>query len=190
MPLNPRLVADIIQCLWLIFVLYWLVNAFGNKKNVYKQSHKSRLIFLLITTGFIYTIISIRRLHIQLLPATMATQLAGIVLCAVGIGIAIWARRVLGANWSGIVTLKQDHELVRRGPYRFVRHPIYSGVLLAAAGTFVAILPTLQGLICMTFLFTGLRLKSLYEEQILSRTFPDQYPQYRREVKALVPFIY
>jgi len=143
-----------------------------------------------LTVGFIYTIVTFRPLHIVLVPVSIVTQLVGIVLCATGIAIAIWARRVLGTNWSGIITLKQDHELIRRGPYRVVRHPIYSGVLLGAAGSFLALLPTVQGAICMLFLFAGLRLKSLFEESLLSRHFPGEYPQYRREVKALIPFVY
>jgi protein-S-isoprenylcysteine O-methyltransferase Ste14 len=190
MLLNQHIVVGVINAMWLILLVYWTVNAFGNKKSIYKQSRRSRLVFLVITTGFIYTIIHIDRLHIRLLPTTLATQVAGIILSALGIAIAIWARRTLGTNWSGIITLKQDHTLVRTGPYAIVRHPIYSGVLLAAAGTFLALLPTLQGVICLGFIFAGFRLKSLFEEQILSQNFPNQYPQYRREVMALVPFIY
>src|SRR6185312_13977721 len=107
-----------------------------------------------------------------------------------GIAIAIWARRILGTNWSALVTLKEGHTLIRRGPYAYVRHPIYSGILLAAAGTFLAVLPTLQGIISFCLLFVGFRLKSRLEERVLSQQFPDEYPQYFREVKALVPFIY
>ena len=190
MLLNPRVMAGIINGLWLVFFVYWALHARGNKKSVYEQGRLSRLTFLVLTVGFIYTIVTLRPLHIVLVPVSIGTQLVGIVLCAVGIGIAIWARRVLGTNWSGIVTLKQDHELIRRGPYRLVRHPIYSGILLAAAGSFLALLPTIQGVICMLFLFIGLRLKSMFEESLLSRHFPDEYPQYRREVKALIPFVY
>lgn len=190
MPWDPALVSKIITALWLIFLLYWLSHAFGNKRDVYKQSRSSRLFYLVITTGFVYTIISIRQLHLPLVRTTPATQLAGILLCATGIGIAIWARRMLGTNWSGIVTVKEGHTLVRRGPYAYVRHPIYSGILLAAIGSFLAVLPTLQGVICLCFLFIGFRLKSVLEERVLSRQFPDEYSRYRREVKALVPYVY
>jgi protein-S-isoprenylcysteine O-methyltransferase Ste14 len=190
MLLNHHLVVGVINGLWLILILYWTAHAFGNKKSLYKQSVRSRLLYLVITAGFIYTIVSINRLHIRLVPITLTTQVAGIVLCAAGIVLAIWARRILGTNWSGIVTLKQDHTLVRSGPYAVVRHPIYSGIILAAAGTFLALNPSLQGVICLCFIFVGFRLKSLFEEQILAQHFPDQYPQYRRQVKALVPFIY
>src|SRR6185437_7787826 len=117
---------------------------FGNKRSTFKQSRSSRLLYLVITAGFVYAIVNIRQLHVVLVRPTVATQLSGIALCAIGIGIAIWARRVLGTNWSGIVTLKEGHTLIRRGPYAYVRHPIYSGILLAAAGTFLAVLPTLQ----------------------------------------------
>ena len=190
MAMDPGLVAKVISGLWLIFLLYWLFHAFGNKRSVFKQSRSSRLLYLVFTAGFVYLIVSIRQLRVPLVRVTTATQLAGIVLCAAGVGIAIWSRRILGTNWSGIVTLKEGHTLVRRGPYAFVRHPIYSGILLAAAGSFLAVLPTLQGVICLCFLFVGFRLKSLLEERMLSQHFPEEYPRYRREVKALVPFVY
>ena len=190
MPLDPSLVSKIISGLWLIFTLYWLFRAFGNKRSVFKQSRLSRWISLAIVFGFVYTIIHVRQLRIPVVRTTLATQLLGMILSAAGVAIAIWARRILGTNWSGIVTLKEGHTLVRRGPYAYVRHPIYSGIILAAAGSFLAVLPTLQGIICVCFIFAGFRLKSLYEEQILTQNFADEYPQYRREVKALVPFIY
>lgn len=142
------------------------------------------------SAGFIYPVLTIRQLRIPLVRASLGTQVLGIMLCAAGIGIAIWARRTLGTNWSGMVTLKEEHELVRRGPYGYVRHPIYSGVFLAAAGTFLALTPTVPAVICLGLLFVGFRLKSLHEERLLSEIFPDQYPRYRREVRALVPFVY
>jgi protein-S-isoprenylcysteine O-methyltransferase Ste14 len=190
MPLNPHLVAWIINGLWVIFALYWLLNAFGNKKSVYRQGRFARLIYLALLAGFIYAILHVQQLQLRLLPYTLATQIVGITLCAVGIGFAIWARRVLGGNWSGVVTLKEDHVLVRRGPYRIVRHPIYTGAILGAIGSFIALLPTLQGVVCVVFLTIMLRVKSLFEESLLVRQFPEDYLQYKREVRALIPFLY
>lgn len=190
MPLNPHLVAWIIDGLWAIFALYWLINAFGNKRSVYRQPRGYRLIYLVLLAGFIYTVIHISQLELRLLPDTLATQLIGIALCAMGIGFAIWARRTLGGNWSGLVTLKEDHTLVRRGPYRIVRHPIYTGVILGALGSFIALLPTVQGAVCVLFITLMLRVKSLVEEALLLHQFPEQYPQYKREVRALIPFVY
>jgi protein-S-isoprenylcysteine O-methyltransferase Ste14 len=190
MLLDTRLVSGVIVCIWLVFELYWLLHARGNKKTVYSQSRGSRLLYLVLMFAVVLVVTSIPQLRIPLLPTNIATQVAGIILCAAGVVLAIQARRTLGANWSGIVTLKEDHTLVRRGPYRFVRHPIYSGILLAAAGSFLALLPTVQAVICLLFLLFNYRRKSLLEERILSQNFPDEYPQYCREVKALVPFIY
>lgn len=188
--MPPDLVSRIISGLWLVLILYWLVLAFGNKKNRFKQSRSSRLVYLLITAGVVYAIINIRQLRIRLLPITPATQITGILLCATGVALAIWARHTLGTNWSGIVTVKQDHTLIRSGPYHYVRHPIYTGIILAAAGTFLAVLPTLQGVISLLFIFLGFGLKSRLEERFLTREFPDEYPRYRRQTKALIPFVY
>lgn len=188
MPLNPHLVKYVIDGLWMVFALYWLAHAAGNKRSVYRQSRVSRLIFLLVLVLVLYLLLSTRPLAVRILPNTAATQIVGIALCATGIALAIGARRVLGTNWSGIVTLKEGHELIRRGPYRFVRHPIYSGVILGALGSTVAVWPTLQGAAFLLVLTAGLRLKSLKEEEILSAQFPE-YAQYKREVKALIPFV-
>ncbi|HEY2587519.1 MAG TPA: isoprenylcysteine carboxylmethyltransferase family protein [Tepidisphaeraceae bacterium] len=188
MPLDTRVVGYVIDGLWLVFALYWLAHAMGNKRSVYRQSRTSRLLFLMILVLLAYVIFHTMPLAVRVLPHTLATQIAGMVLCAAGVAIAIGARRVLGANWSGIVTLKEDHELIRRGPYRFVRHPIYSGVILAFAGGVVALTPTLQGVAFLVVLAAGLKLKSLKEEEILGAQFPE-YAQYKREVKALIPFV-
>jgi len=187
---SPALVSRVVSGLWIALVLYWLVLAFGNKKNRFRQSILSRVVYLAVTLGVVYAIINIRQLRIPLLPTNAATQIMGMILCAAGIAVAAWARHRLGTNWSGIVALKQDHTLVRNGPYRYVRHPIYSGIILAAAGTFLAVLPTLQGVISLLFILVGFRLKSRLEERVLSREFPEEYPRYCSEVKALVPFVY
>ena len=83
--------------------------------------------------------------------------------------------RHIRTNWSGI-TVKQDHSLIRNGPYRYVRHPIYSGIILAAAGSFLAVLPTLQGVICLIFILLGLRLKSRPKSAFSPRNFPMNTP--------------
>ena len=108
--------------------------------------------------------------------------------CSAPLRLALWARRTIGGNWSSVVTLKQDHELIERGPYRFVRHPIYSGFLLMAVGT--AILHARAGeFVFCGFLLLGLWFKLRAEEDLLTRHFPDSYPQYRRRVKALIPYV-
>ncbi len=100
------------------------------------------------------------------------------------------ARVILGTNWSGIVTLKENHELIQSGPYRFVRHPIYSGILLGIFGSIFALNPFSGGLVVMAVAIFTLRIKSLLEERIMLRTFPDQYPGYMKRVRALIPYVW
>jgi protein-S-isoprenylcysteine O-methyltransferase Ste14 len=188
MPLDAHVVGYVIDGLWLIFALYWIAHAVGNKRSVYRQGWLSRMMFLIGLGALAVIVVHVRPLMARVLPNTKATQIAGIILCAAGIALAIGARRVLGGNWSGVITLKEGHELIRRGPYRYVRHPIYSGVILAAAGSFISLMPTFQGVACVLLIAAGLRLKSLKEEELLATHFPD-YAQYKREVKALIPFV-
>jgi len=190
MLLSTRVVAYIINGLWGIFVVYWMLNAFGNKKTVYRQIHWTLALYLAISMVFFKAVLHVPSLRMRILPHTLAVQAGGILFCAAGIGLSIWARRVLGTNWSGIPTLKEGHELTREGPYRWLRHPIYTGLLLAAAGTVMALAPTLGGLALVLYMGIAMRLKSLREEKILLRQFPVEYAAYRREVKALIPFLY
>src|SRR5207245_453683 len=123
-------------------------------------------------------------------PANTDPWLAGIglVLFALGLGFAIWARVHIGRNWGTPMTRKDEPELVTSGPYRLVRHPIYSGILVAGFGTAVALswlwlIPV--GLAGVYFLYSATA-----EERYLSEQFPDTYPVYKRSTKMLVPFIF
>jgi protein-S-isoprenylcysteine O-methyltransferase Ste14 len=110
------------------------------------------------------------------------------VMLATGLALAVWARRHLGRNWSGIVTVKQDHELIRSGPYGLVRHPIYTGLLLAILGTAGAI-GEWRGLFAFALITVGFVLKFKMEERFMSETFGEQYARYRAEVRSLIPFV-
>jgi len=190
MPLDPTLVSRCIDGLWIFWAICWFVLAFGTKRTIYRQSRMSRLLYL----GFAVVAVMIES-HLvnrtyQFYDETLWTQIVGMAFCVAGIAIALWARRFLGSNWSGLITLKENHELIRTGPYRFVRHPIYSGLILAAAGTVIAAHPTARGVLIFLLVAVGLKLKSLGEEKILIPEFPVDYPRYRREVKALIPYIW
>ena len=111
-----------------------------------------------------------------------------VVLCALGLLVAIWARRTLAGNWSSDVTFKQGHELVKAGPYRFVRHPIYTGLLLMCLGSALDI-GRLRGWLGLVLVFVGFWIKLKQEETLMLQHFPDDYPAYRKQVKALVPFV-
>ena len=105
-----------------------------------------------------------------------------------GLGFATWARAILGRNWSGIVTVKEAHELVRRGPYAIVRHPIYTGILLAFAGTAVSI-GELRGVFAVGLAAAALWRKLTIEEAWMHKEFGAQYTDYQRRVRALIPFL-
>jgi protein-S-isoprenylcysteine O-methyltransferase Ste14 len=105
-----------------------------------------------------------------------------------GLLFTVWARIVLGRNWSGIVTVKQDHELVTAGPYRWVRHPIYTGLLIAFAGSAIA-RGEWRGVLAVVIVLAGLWRKLKLEERWMIETFGDAYLRYRAKVRALIPFV-
>ena len=127
-------------------------------------------------------------LNARFVPASVAIHVLGAIPVSTGLGFAAWARVHLGRNWSGEITLKQEHELIRSGPYGLVRHPIYSGLLAAMLGTAIVI-GEWRALIALAF-FAGAVLRRVsVEQRWLSEIFPDDYSRYRREVPALVPFL-
>jgi len=122
----------------------------------------------------------------RFVPGAQIYVVCGLLLTVAGVAFAIWARFALGRNWSGTVTIKQDHVLIRHGPYRFVRHPIYSGILLAMAGTALGYGRT-PCLIGLGTALLSLWIKARKEEEFMIEQFGEQYSRYRREVKALIP---
>ena len=127
-------------------------------------------------------------LNASFVPPTMAFHWLGLLITALGLAFAVWARVHLGRNWSGTVTVKENHELIRSGPYGLVRHPIYSGFLLAMLGTAIAF-GEIRGLIAFVLAFIAWRAKSLIEERFMLDQFGDRYARYKRDVKALIPFV-
>jgi protein-S-isoprenylcysteine O-methyltransferase Ste14 len=128
-------------------------------------------------------------LHQRFLPQWPGWSWLGAVLVVAGLGWAAYARVHLGRNWSGIVTLKQDHTLITTGPYHWTRHPIYSGILLAILGTAVA-LGQLRGLVGFVLVAASFMRKSRIEERFMTAQFPAEYARYRAEVPALVPKLF
>ena len=127
-------------------------------------------------------------MNLVLTPHGDWARLVGVAICECGLVVTLWARRTLSDNWSFNVVLKQGHELVKSGPYRFVRHPIYAGILLICLGTAVEA-ARVRGWLGLPFLWLGFWIKLRQEERLMRRHFPDQYPAYEKQVKALVPFV-
>lgn len=138
---------------------------------------------------FLANIFTVGFLYKRFTPISPFSDAAGASLTLAGIAFSLWARFRLGRNWSGAVTLKQDHQLIRSGPYSIVRHPIYSGFLLALTGTAIA-RGTVSALIGVGAATVTLWLKSRTEEAFMTDQFGSEYLEYKREVKALIPFIW
>ncbi|HTV48073.1 MAG TPA: isoprenylcysteine carboxylmethyltransferase family protein [Phycisphaerae bacterium] len=190
MRLNDTLVAHIIGTLWVVWIIYWIISAFNNKKTIYRQSQWFRLPFLIVLIAVFYTLDRYENLDKVLFREMLFTQLLGIALCAGGLAIAVWARIVLGRNWSGTPTIKENHELIQSGPYAIVRHPIYFGLIIAFLGTALATIPTPAGVLDMAVVIVALFIKSRMEEKLMMQQFPEAYPQYKQRVTGgLLPFV-
>jgi protein-S-isoprenylcysteine O-methyltransferase Ste14 len=124
----------------------------------------------------------------RFVPPTMAAYWLGLFVVAAGLAFAVWARVYLGRNWSATVTIKQDHELVRTGPYAVVRHPIYTGIVLALFGTAIVV-GEWRGLLALALITIGFLFKIRTEERFMGEIFGERYARYRAEVPALIPFI-
>jgi protein-S-isoprenylcysteine O-methyltransferase len=177
------------EALWALFAAVWLVAAFTSKRTAERETPGRRAVhvaFLAVASLLLFQPWRLGPLNVRFVPDTPAAALGGFVLAAAGIGFAFWARLTLGRNWSGTVTIKEDHRLICRGPYRIVRHPIYTGVLLAMLGTAIGsgTIPCLLGALIAAI---GFWTKLQTEEQFMTRQFGLQYTQYRKQVKALVP---
>ncbi|MGH2865163.1 MAG: methyltransferase family protein [Solirubrobacteraceae bacterium] len=168
---------------WIIFWVYWLASAFGVKEG--KRSSR-RLPLTGLSALAVVLVVRVFRggslaVHSPPLGAI------GAVVFASGIALAIWARVHLGRNWGMPMSEKDEPELVTSGPYRFVRHPIYSGLLLGLLGTVLT--TNLVGLIVVAVLGGYFCYSASVEERNLTLTFPTAYPAYRARTRMLIPFV-
>ena len=183
----------VIAAAWIAVGVVWLIGSLAMKATVRRQSALTRLLdsapviaaFVLLRTNPGLN----ERLAVRFVPGSVGWQVLGAIVTVAGVAVAIWARFYLGRNWSSSVTVKQNHQLIRSGPYRVVRHPIYSGFLLAIFGTAIYA-GEVRGLLALAIVMVGWKIKSLREEAFMEDQFGEQYVQYRREVKGLVPFVW
>jgi len=189
MTIDSRLIV----VFWLIFMVYWAVMAVGAKRNLdarvwWPESGVRVGVLVLVVLA----------LHVPAFrhalgnaradahsPGTLP-GLVGVALCALGLGLAVWARVNLGRNWGMPMSRKEQPDLVTSGPYAYVRHPIYTGMLMAMLGSaigesaFWSIPLVMFGIY---FVYSARR-----EEALMTEQFPQQYPAYRKRTKMLVPF--
>ncbi len=179
-----------IALLWLAWLALWAAWSVGTKQTVRRESRASRLAYHLplLAGAVLFALPGLRGgwLGIRLLPRSTAWLWVGTALVAAGLGFAVAARAYLGRNWSGTVTLKQGHELIRTGPYRLVRHPIYTGMLLAFVGTALA-RGDVRGLVALALVTASFLFKLRVEERFMAEEFPQEYPGYKARTPALIP---
>jgi len=186
----------VVRLCWIVLCGVWLVTWLqappsGPAKRA--QSLLSRLAqYPLYVLGtiliFASKLVPLGELDERLLPRSDALTVVALGLTVAGVAFAIWARVTLGANWSGRAVVKGQHQLIQSGPYRWVRHPIYTGLLVAFLGTaLLRCAPrTLLGVATFAFIFSW---KMVLEERLLAAEYGERYQDYRRRVKALIPFV-
>ncbi|MHB8449125.1 MAG: methyltransferase family protein [Mycobacteriales bacterium] len=181
-----RTVEIVLAVGWGAFWLYWLVAAFSMKRGRVPWSRELRIRVLIVVIVVILGRFGVFRGH-GLNTDPWRTAL-GLALFALGLGLAIWARMHIGRNWGTPMTQKDEPELVTSGPYHLIRHPIYSGILVAGLGTAVAL--SWLWLIAVGLGGAYFLYSATVEERYLAEQFPDTYPGYRRSTKMLLPLIF
>jgi protein-S-isoprenylcysteine O-methyltransferase Ste14 len=177
---------------WVVFGGYWIFGALKTRRTVSKESSASRYgILALEIIGFALLFrddFGIGVLDYRILPQTYVLTAAGLAFTWIGIAIAIWARYHLGQYWSARVTLKEDHQLIRTGPYAHFRHPIYSGLDLAALGGVIA-LGEVHSVLGFLLIVLGYWIKARTEERMLSTQFGGAFADHCRHTGFLIPKI-
>ncbi|HVZ27105.1 MAG TPA: isoprenylcysteine carboxylmethyltransferase family protein [Rhizomicrobium sp.] len=181
---------------WLAYLAYWTITARSAKRDVGKRRWWQQ--WAVTRIGFVLLVILalqspalrrwIRGINPHAVNASPAYGIAGVLFCATGVGLAIWARTILGRNWGMPMSQKEDPELVTQGPYSVIRHPIYAGVLLAFLGS--ALATSLAWLLPLIFCCFYFLLSARQEEKLMLAQFPQSYPAYRARTKMLIPYLF
>ena len=185
--------------LWVVWIIYWIVGeplyqfAKHHSKTIVKRGGRGNILsylFLIAAFGILQISFTgqLAFLGEGFLPDTPAVWLLGFALAVAGLVFSVWARVYLGSNWSPAAMLKKGQTLVRSGPYGIVRHPIYSGLIVAIIGTALVYggYRVIISVVCV-FLFAWVRITE--EEKLMSNQFGEEYTEYKKEVKAIIPGI-
>ena len=181
-----RVVQFVFGAGWAAFWVYWLAAAFSMKRGRVSWSRELRIRLVLVV--LVIALVRVRAFRGGHLDSNGWREGLGLVLFVLGLGFAIWARRHIGRNWGTPMSQKDDPELVTSGPYRMVRHPIYSGILLAGVATAIALSWT--WLVAVVLAGIYFIYAATIEERHLIEVFPVEYPPYLRSTKMLVPFLF
>jgi protein-S-isoprenylcysteine O-methyltransferase Ste14 len=178
----------VIYSVWVLFWLAWLAAALTAKR----ASHSRVRQFVGLRVALFVIVILVSRSGAfkghHAIVSNPILQGIGMGLFLIGLGLAVWARVYLGRNWGTPMSEKVDAELVTTGPYRYIRNPIYSGLILAAIGTALAV--TWFWLIAVVFMGAYFIYSATVEARTMERLFPNDYPAYKRSTKMLIPYIF
>jgi protein-S-isoprenylcysteine O-methyltransferase Ste14 len=176
--------------IWMVLCLYWILSALRTKPVKSRESLGQWLSYVLpLALGLTLLFNSHSHyswLGMRFAPDTTALAVTGVVLTAAGVALAMWSRLVLGENWSAAVSIRKDHELIRMGPYRAMRHPIYTGILLGLLGT-ALVVGEVRGLLALFILWLGFYRKACKEEAFLSGEFGTGFEAHAKHTGMFLP---
>lgn len=179
--------------IWAITGIYWIIAARNIKSARKKEAIRFRVFYMLFwVIPFALTFFSFipgSWLYTRLFPKDRLIEWIAFSGVIAGLAFMIWSRVTLGRNWSGRIAIKENHQLITSGPYSLVRHPMYTGFILAFFFS-VVLLGEMRGAVALGILLTGILMKIQLEEKFVREVFGQRYIVYSRQVKRLIPFIY
>lgn len=187
--------SEIIGFFWLIYIMYWAIAARGVKRNLKRVPWWQGIGFrvAIIAVAFFLLSMPASRQGLRTIAHAAISQnpiigIFGVILCGLGIVLAVWARVHIGINWGQPMSIKEKPDLVSTGPYAYIRHPIYAGIIIAMFGSALAssllwLIPLC--IVCFYFLYSANT-----EEKNMTKEFPKEYPAYMKRTKRLIPFVY
>jgi protein-S-isoprenylcysteine O-methyltransferase Ste14 len=189
---NPEIAGMALACIWIAFWMYWFISAARTRASAKRRRSFPPLLLITLMLILAWALLAGEAppglLPERVIPAGAWADLTGLAITVLGLGLAVWARVHLGRNWSSRPTIRVGHTLVRTGPYRFVRNPIYTGLLVGYTGTAIVI-GAFWAFVLMLFLLAAFLMRIREEEKILLEEFGEEYEKYRREVRALIPYL-
>jgi protein-S-isoprenylcysteine O-methyltransferase Ste14 len=187
---NKEVFRFLVEFPWIVFVVYWIIGAMKTRATRDKEPFTSRSAVLLIEMlGYLLVFsdsAGIGILGTRFIPRAMASAVLGVVFTWSGIGLAVWARYHLAEYWSARITIKEDHQLIRTGPYSHLRHPIYSGLILATIGS-ALVIDKGRCVLGVCLVTVGYCFKASGEETMLARQFGEAFREHQKHAGFLIP---
>ena len=171
---------------WVIFWIYWIAASVGVKAGRTRWTRFAGIRVVIILAALLVLRLGVFKGR-RAVTVNPWLQGIGLALFVLGLALAVWARIYIGRNWGMPMSEKADPELVTTGPYSAIRHPIYSGIILAMIGTTLAV--SLYWLIAVVLVGAYFLYSATMEERYLTEVFPDAYPRYQQSTKMLIPFV-